>query len=144
MSDLLYAKEVLRLAADASGAGRLPHPDGSHLQHNPTCGDRTIVDLRIENGRIAAMAHDTKACVLAQASASILGSRLRGSTHTDLLGLRAQIVEMLKGGASPKEPFHQYGALTEVAGFPSRHRCVLLPVDAAIKAYEASQTPEPR
>lgn len=144
MSDLLYAKEVLRLAADAVGAGRLPHPDGSHLEHNPTCGDRTTVDLQIENGHIAAMAHDTKACVLAQASASILGTRLRGLTQADLVGLRAQIVDMLKGGAPPNEPFDRYGALTEVAGFPSRHRCVLLPVDAAIKAFEASQAPKPR
>jgi NifU-like protein involved in Fe-S cluster formation len=144
MSDLLYAKDVLRLAADATGAGRLPHPDGSYLEHNPTCGDRTIVDLQIANGRITAMAHDTKACVLAQASASILGSHLHGSTLADLLGLRAQIVDMLKGGASPNEPFDGYGALTEVAGFPSRHRCVLLPLDAAIKAFEASQASEPR
>lgn len=143
MSDLLYAKDVLRLAADASGAGRLPAPDGSYLEHNPTCGDRTIVDLRVENGRVTAMAHDTKACVLAQASASILGSRLKGSTHADLLGVHAQIVEMLKGGNPPKAPFDRYGALAEVAGFPSRHRCVLLPVDAAIKAFEASQASQP-
>ena len=144
MSDLLYAKNVLRLAADAAGAGRLSHPDGSHAEHNPACSDRTIVDLQIENCRIAAMAHDTKACVLAQASASILGSSLHGLTHADLLGLRAQIAEMLKGGAPPKAPFDRYGALAEAAGFPSRHRCVLLPVDAAIKAFEASQTPQPR
>ncbi len=143
MSDLLYSKDVLRLAAEAKGAGRLPHPHGTYAEHNPACGDRATVDLRIENGRIAAMAHDTKACVLAQASASILGASLQGHSLADIQALRAQIVDMLKGSAPPAESFGRYAALNEAAGFPSRHRCVLLPVDAAIKAFEASQPSKP-
>ena len=143
MSDLLYSKDVLRLAAEAKGAGRLSHTDGTYAEHNPACGDRATVDLRVENGRVAAMAHDTKACVLAQASASILGAGLQGCTLADVKALRTQIVDMLKGSAPPKEPFGRYGALNEAASFPSRHRCVLLPVDAAIKAFEASQAAKP-
>jgi len=143
MSDLLYSKELLRLAADATGAGRLPAPDGSHAEYNPTCADRTTVDLRIEGDRVAAIAHETKACVLTQASASILGAKLQGSSLDDLQALRGQIVDMLKGSAPPKEPFQAFGVLTEAARFPSRHRCVLLPVDAAIKAFEASQAAKP-
>ena len=143
MSDLLYSKDVLRLAAEARGAGRLDHPDGSFSEHNPTCADRTTVDLQVEDGRISAMAHDTKACVLAQASASILGATLHGCTLADLKTLRGQIAGMLKGEAPPAEPFEQYGILIEVAQFASRHRCVLLPVDAAIRAFEVSQASKP-
>ena len=84
MSDPLYKKELLRLAADATGAGRLPRPGATGEAFNPTCGDRVIVDLSLKEGRIVEMAHDTKACVLAQASASILGAALKGASQEDV------------------------------------------------------------
>jgi hypothetical protein len=46
MSDPLYHKDLLRLAADATGAGRLAFPDASGLAYNPACGDKVVVDLR--------------------------------------------------------------------------------------------------
>ena len=59
MSDPLYSLEVLRLAAEAKGAGRLTEPQGTGSEYNPACGDRSTVDLDIENGAIAAIAHET-------------------------------------------------------------------------------------
>ena len=143
MSDLPYTTDVLRLAAEANGAGRLPPPCTSHTEHNPACGDRSTVDLRIEDSRIAAFAHDTKACVLTQASASILGAALPGRDGTELARLREDVSAMLKGGAAPSGPFARYGHLSEVARHAGRHRCVLLPIDAALKAFEESETPKP-
>ena len=78
MSDPLYRKELLRLAADAVGAGRLDNPDGSATAYNPACGDRVTMDIRLENGQVAALAHQTRACILAQASAAILGAHGKG------------------------------------------------------------------
>jgi NifU-like protein involved in Fe-S cluster formation len=143
MSDLPYTTDVLRLAAEANGAGRLPPPCVSHTEHNPACGDRSTVDLRIEEGRVIAIAHDTKACVLTQASASILGAALPGRDHTELARLREEVSTMLKGGAAPTGPFTRYAHLSDVARHPGRHRCVLLPIDAALKAFEVSEAPEP-
>ena len=68
------AREILRLAADAAGAGRLAHPGGSATVHNPACGDRVTVELALADGRITALAHHTQACVLTQASAAILAA----------------------------------------------------------------------
>ena len=69
MSDPLYAKDLLRLAAMAHGAGKLAPFDAEGQAHNPTCGDRVGVTLRLdEAGRIAAIAHETHACVLAPVS----------------------------------------------------------------------------
>ena len=50
---------------------------------------------------------------------------------------------MLAGGKPPAEPFAAYSALSDAAHYPSRQRCVLLPIDAAIKAFEASQAGKP-
>jgi len=143
MSDLPYSKEVLRLAAEAAGVGRLAPPCRSHTEHNPACGDRCTVDVRIEDGRIAAVAHDTRACVLTQASASILGTALAGHTRGDVDLLRDAVQTMLNGGPAPQEPFARYRHLADVAAHPGRYRCVLLPIDAALKAMEASDAGEP-
>jgi nitrogen fixation protein NifU and related proteins len=143
MSDLPYSTEVLRLAAEACGAGRLPPPSASHTEHNPACGDRSTVDLRIEEGRITAIAHDTKACVLTQASASILGAALSGHDRGELARLREDVSAMLNGGSPPAEPFARFAHLADVAKHPGRHKCVLLPIDAALKAFEVSEAPKP-
>lgn len=141
MSDLPYTKEVLRLAAEATGAGRLSPPCVSHTEQNPTCGDRCTVDLRIEDKLIVAFAHDTKACVLTQAAASILGAGLPNHTLADLKDLREAVLGMLSDGSPPGGWFDLYVPLAEVARHPARHRCVLLPIDAALAAASAATEP---
>jgi nitrogen fixation protein NifU and related proteins len=141
MSDLPYTIDVLRLAADTQAAGRLPPPCASHTEANPVCGDRTTVDLRLAGARIEAMAHDTRACVLTQASAAILGEALAGHSVAELTALRDAVTAMLHGGPAPDGAFAAYRHLAEVAQHPARHRCVLLPIEAALKA--ASQPSEP-
>jgi len=135
MSDPLYAKDLLRLAANATGAGRLARPDASGVAHNPTCGDRVEMTLALDgDGRITALAHQTKACVLTQASAAILGAHLRGADEARVHALRGQVAEMLTSGAAPPSPFGDYAALAGAAVYRNRHTCVLLPIDAVLNA----------
>ena len=134
MSDLPYTTAVLRLAAEARGAGRLEPPCSSHTETNPVCGDKATVDVRVSGDHIDAFAHDTRACVLTQASAAILGETLAGHTTDELSTLRTAVAAMLAGGPAPAGDFAAYRHLAEVARHPARHRCVLLPIDAALKA----------
>ena len=143
MSDPLYRKEVLRLAADATGAGRLPHPCSTGRAFNPACGDRVTFDVALEDGRIAGIAHDTKACVLTQASAAILGSELIGLARDEVEALREQVVQMLKGGNTPSAPFDAFGVFDGVRPHGNRHTCVLLPLDAVLSAFDASESAKP-
>ena len=140
MSDPLYAKELLRLAANAVGAGKLNPFDVEGHAHNPTCGDRVSVTLRLDElGRVTAMAHETSACVLAQASASILGAQLAGADRPTVQDLREAVATMLRDGRTPPAPFADYAALTGAAPFRNRHTCVLLPIDAVLSALETDQ-----
>jgi nitrogen fixation NifU-like protein len=143
MSDPLYRKELLRLAADATGAGRLEQPHGSATAHNPACGDRVTVDIRLQDGRIAALAHHTQACVLAQASAAILGADAIGLDPARIQALAEEITVMLNGGAAPLSPFQAYGAFDGVTGHKGRHACVLLPLKAALEALEILEPAKP-
>ena len=140
MSDLLYRKELLRLAADAHGAGRLAEPRQTGVAHNPTCGDKVTADIRVASGRIEALRLETKACVLTQASASILGRDLKGATRSDLDGLKSALATMLEtNGPAPAAPFDAFRAFDGATDYPARHRCVLLPLEAVLAAFDASQ-----
>ncbi len=139
MSDPLYRKDILRLAADAHGAGRLAHPDLTGTAYNPTCGDKVTVDLALDpSGRIAQVGQEAKACVLTQASASILGERLKGSTRDSVERLANEVAAMLAaGGAHPPPPFDPYSAFQGAVTHRNRHRCVLLPIEAVLNAFDS-------
>lgn len=137
MSDPLYKQPLLRLAADCAGAGRLAAPHCTGSAHNPACGDKVTVDLVLEDGRITGIALETKACVLTQASASILGADATGLNRDEIALLRTAVAAMLDGGAQPAAPFNTYRHFDGVAHHPGRHRCVLLPLDAVLAAFDA-------
>lgn len=141
MSDPLYAKDLLRLAAAANGAGRLAAFDAEGSAYNPACGDRVAVTLRLDgDGRIVGIAHETSACVLAQASASLLGAHLTGADEASVRRLRGEVGTMLREGAVPLPPFSGYSALAGAAPYRNRHLCVMLPIDAVLNALNASSS----
>jgi NifU-like protein involved in Fe-S cluster formation len=145
VSDPLYRKEILRLAADAHGAGRLDSPTTTGTAHNPTCGDKVIIDLSVdEDGRVTAIAEEAKACVLTQASASILGDRLKGASQEDVEALANAVAAMLaNGGEPPPPPFEPYAAFQGAVTHRNRHRCVLLPIEAVLDAFDDLPNQQP-
>ena len=137
MSDPLYKRELLRLAANATGSGRLQVPCGTGTAHNPACGDKIVMDVALEDGRILAVAHHTQACVLTQASAAILGADGPGMSREEVQVLHAAVVAMLEGGPAPHAPFDVFAVFDGVAEHKSRHKCILLPIEAVLAAFEA-------
>jgi nitrogen fixation NifU-like protein len=135
--DPLYRRDLLRLAADAVGAGQLAEPDAVGAAHNPVCGDRVHVELSIRSGRIAALAHSSQACVMVQASAAILAEEAIGLDRGDLAALASAIQAMLRGEGPPPSPV--YVVFDGVAAHPNRHSCVLLPIEAALTALENAE-----
>ena len=145
MSDPLYRKEILRLAADAYGAGHLSGADAVGTAHNSICGDKISVDLALDaDGRVTEMAHETNACVLTQASAAILGDRLKGSIREEVEALANAVAAMLVRNTEPPEPpFDPYTAFKGAVTHRSRHRCVLLPIEAVLDAFDNIPNQEP-
>jgi len=133
--DPLYRREILRLAADATGAGRLPEPNATGTAHNPACGDRVTVEVTLAAGRITALGHTSQACVLTQASAALLAGAAPGLTGTELAALAEGVHVFLKGAAAPAG----YGVFDGVVSHAGRHVCVLLPFQAALAALKATE-----
>lgn len=136
--DPLYRRELLRLAADATGAGHLPAPDATATAHNPACGDRVTVDLTLAAGRIAALAHTTRACVLTQASAALLAAQAPGRRRAELQALADGVKAFLAGARNGVPAPDGYQVFDGVADHAGRHVCVLLPLEAALKALDSA------
>lgn len=139
MSDELYAKELLRWAADASRAGHLPDPKRAATVNNAMCGDKVTMEFTVDPAHaIIDCRHDTKACVLTQASAAIIAAKAEGESAASLAELKAQVTAMLKEGKSaPHGKWAAYEIFAPVREHKSRHTCVLLPLEAAEKALKA-------
>jgi NifU-like protein involved in Fe-S cluster formation len=131
----IYNAQMLRLAAEAAGAGRLSARASSAKVVNPVCGDQITVDVATAGGRIAAIGYEVHACVLTQASASLLGRHAPGRTATEIGELAIRIEEMLRSkGAAPDGDWSGYAALAPVQAHGSRHECVMLPLRALLAA----------
>jgi NifU-like protein involved in Fe-S cluster formation len=133
--DPLYRRAILRLAANATGAGALAHADASATVHNPACGDRVTVELALQDGRISALGHTTQACVLTQASAALLAGSAPGRDRAELEALTASVRAFLAGGPAPEG----YGVFDGLTAHTGRHRCVLLPLEATLEALESAE-----
>lgn len=145
MIDPLYQKEILRLAALAHGAGRLAAPDATAEIRNPLCGDRITLDLTLKDGTIAAVGHATRACVLCQASVSLLAETLPGRRLDDCTAGRAAVSAFLDGAPEDALPaaFVRFSVFAPVIPHAARHSCVLLPFDALDKALNSLAVPSP-
>ena len=97
----IYSRRILELAADIPLQGTLPDAHGSAKAHSKLCGSTVTVYLKLDGNVISAFTHEVKACALGQASSSIMGRHVIGSTAGELRVLREDMHRMLKAGGDP-------------------------------------------
>ncbi|MCJ2027406.1 MULTISPECIES: iron-sulfur cluster assembly scaffold protein [unclassified Methylobacterium] len=138
MLDDIYNRRILELAADIPRLGRLDAPDASATAHSRLCGSTVTVDVTLgADGRVTDFAQDVKACALGQASSSLMGRHVVGTSAGDLRGLREAMRAMLKEGAPPPDgPFADFAVLEPVRDFKARHASTLLTFDAVVDALD--------
>ncbi|HSI00874.1 MAG TPA: iron-sulfur cluster assembly scaffold protein [Reyranella sp.] len=128
MSDELYQARIVALAKSKTGAGKLAAPTRSARRDNPLCGDRVTIDVKLEDGRIAELAHQVRGCLLCQASAAALASAAVGRDAAGVEDLRHDAERAIgREAGKAHEPFD---AFEPVAAHKSRYECVLLPFEA--------------
>ncbi len=135
MIDDLYSAKVLTLAANMPRAGRLTAPQGTSEKVSKLCGSRVVVDLVLQDSRVADFAQDVKACALGQASAAVLGANVSGASIPELESARDALKAMLKdGGAPPQGRFSDLRVLEVVRDYPARHASTMLAFEAVVEA----------
>ncbi len=133
----LYSSRILALAADIPRLGRLPAPDGAARKRAPLCGSTVVVEVRLEDGRIADFAQEVRACALGQAAASVLGSAAVGRTPEEVREGRDALWRMLREGAeAPPAPWDGFAVLVPARDHANRHGSIMLAFDATLEAMD--------
>lgn len=144
MINQLYQKAILRYAAAATGHGKRDNADLNLTVHNPLCGDRITVYVNLEGDKITDFSHETKACVLCQASASILGECSIGETEQSLQAihddLRQNLADnSLKDKIWSDDKWASLNIFQPVSDHKNRFTCVTLPFESLIKALRGEE-----
>lgn len=93
----MYRENILDHGMNPRHRGILNPADVDHEAHNPLCGDRLRLTLRLdENNRVTEIGWDGEGCAISQASASMLGEEILGKTLEEIRRIdKQEIFDML-------------------------------------------------
>jgi len=117
------------------------HADG----HNPLCGDKLRVFVRVEDDRIADVSFLGEGCAISKASASLMTTALMGKTLDEAEKMFAAFHEMVTSDASPTPELGKLAVFEGVRDFPVRVKCATLcwhTLNAALKKGRDTVTTE--
>ena len=96
--------------------------------HNPLCGDRLTVALRMEGDLIQDAAFQGSGCAISRASASLMTTAVKGKTRAEAEDLFERFRRLVTGSSEPVETqsLGKLAAFAGVAEFPVRIKCASL------------------
>lgn len=101
---------------------------------NALCGDRVRIELALDGDRIADYRFSGEACAVAIATASLLGEIVLGRDVTSIAVLGSRFAALVCGELAAEDvEFAGLNAMRELARYPTRRKCALLPF-AALRA----------
>jgi NifU-like protein involved in Fe-S cluster formation len=138
--DQIYNQRILELSANIGQTERLGDADGSATAHSKLCGSTVSVDIKLAGDRVSAFGQTVKACLLGQASASIMAQHIVGSDANELREIGAAMRKMLKSnGPPPGGRWADLGVLEPVRDYKARHASTLLVFDAVEMALAEAE-----
>ena len=134
----LYTQRILELAAHIPAIGYLDHPQARATAVSHLCGSRIQVELSLgEDGCINDFAQQVEACVLGQASASVMVRNIMGMDVEVLHEIFTQMQSMLRGDDYQfGDPWRDLEILESVKDYPNRHASIFLIFDAIDDCFQ--------
>lgn len=139
--DDLYQQLILDHYRSRRNHGVLDAPTVTVEDNNPLCGDEIHLDLLIQDGRIAGIAHTGDGCSISQASASMMTEAVKELSTDEALDLVEHFRLMMHGEEDGDEDrLGDAIALEGVAKYPVRVKCALLSWMALKEGVERAST----
>ncbi len=131
MQDLhdLYQEVILDHNKRPRNFGPLPDATQSAKGHNPLCGDKLTLSLKISDGRIEKVAFEGSGCAISKASASLMTDAVKGQTIDDAIRLFDLFHQMVTTPIDQPIDEDAVGKLAVLGGvreFPARVKCASL------------------
>jgi nitrogen fixation NifU-like protein len=143
MSDLtdLYQEVILDHNRRPRNWGPLPGANREARGHNPLCGDRLTVFLKMTGERIEDVRFEGSGCAISKASASLMTEAVKGRTVPEASSLFQRFQAMVTAPVDKAPSDDSLGKLVVLAGvreFPVRIKCASLPWHTLKAALAAS------
>jgi nitrogen fixation NifU-like protein len=138
----LYRDVILDHNRSPRNFGRLDPADAQAAGHNPLCGDKLNLTLRLQGDRVVDLRFDGQGCAISTASASLMTEAVKGRSRDEIARLFEQVHTLLT--APTGEPAVQLGKLMALAGvaeFPARVKCASLCWHTLNAALECAPAP---
>jgi nitrogen fixation protein NifU and related proteins len=131
MSDLhdLYQEVILDHNRRPRNFGPLAEANREARGHNPLCGDRLTVFLKLTGDRIEDVHFEGSGCAISKASASLMTEAVKGRTVPEAASLFQQFQAMITAPIDRPPLDDSLGKLVVLAGvreFPVRIKCASL------------------
>jgi nitrogen fixation NifU-like protein len=131
MTDLrdLYQEVILDHNKAPHNYREMEEPSRVALGHNPLCGDRLKLFVRLEGDRIADVAFQGSGCAISKASASLMTDAIKGMSLPEAEELYGKFHTLLTGPPDVKATGAGLGKLAVFSGvreFPARVKCATL------------------
>lgn len=131
MSELsdLYQEVILDHNRQPRNFGSIEDPTSSANGHNPLCGDKLKIYLKLDGDRIADVKFEGSGCAISKASASLMTDAIKGRTRQETERLFQCVHRMLTAPTDEEVDLSEVGKLAVLSGvreFPVRVKCASL------------------
>lgn len=123
----LYRDVILDHNRHPRNFGSLADANGRAEGHNPLCGDRLSLSVRLDGERIEDIRFEGRGCAISTASASLMTEAVKGKERREVRSLFERVHALLtQQGASADPGLGKLAALSGVREFPARVKCASL------------------
>lgn len=139
----LYQQVILDHNKDPRNFGKLENATHIAHGHNPLCGDKIDLYLKIENGKIEDVRFNGSGCAISKASSSIMTTILKGKTIEEAKELFEKFHKAVTSDLDENIDTIDLGKLAVFCGvreFPARIKCASLPWHTMMNALENKES----
>jgi len=123
----LYQEVILDHSKRPRNFGR-PAPDANcHAKgHNPLCGDRMTLHLKLKDGIVEDAWFEGNGCAISMASASLMTEEIKGRSADEVRALFERFHDLLTTDDGVAEDLDKLAVFAGVREFPVRVKCATL------------------
>lgn len=116
----IYRQEIMDHFKNPRNSGEMKDYTTKHEEHNPLCGDKITVFLKIKKGVVEDMKFVAEGCAISKASASMISDSIKGLTKDNICKMELEDVRRILG----------------IPLSPSRVKCAMLSLNSIKRSFE--------
>jgi nitrogen fixation protein NifU and related proteins len=143
ISDLsdLYQEVIIDHSRKPRNFRRLADANRTAQGHNPLCGDRITVDLKLQQGQLTDLGFQGAGCAICTASASLMTEGVKGKTIEEAERLFEDFHDLITTDKPAASSLGKLAVFSGVREYPVRAKCATLAWHTLRAALRGADTP---